>query len=535
MPHLPCQLPGGDFCPADDDAAELVPADALGYLHANLDPDDEDYERAKEVGTKVPVLSGQIAERAIDLLPRPVGNSLDFDSDVRPWFGGEVALAMLPAAGRRPQPVVLLEADDADGADTFAERISVGVPHTEELDGVELSVGNGGLVTAQTNGFLVIGRRDAVGAIVDTATKARDAEPLASDEDATEVRDELPDHRFAEAYLSSDGVRELVADQRGTLATLTPLLSPGATNGAAASLTATEDGDLELAVRSVLDPERAKSEPGFFAAFPRFEPELPEKLPSGSLAYVGLGPPRTAVGALLEQAGEEAPGIAAGFEDLVGSLSDQIDIQRELLEPLGDEAAFALAPRGSEAGPATPFLEFVASGVDEDAARAGLAGLQGPLAQSVNPGSTGSAPVFGEEEIEGVQARSLQISPTVELTYAVFDGLAAIATDPEGIASLASGDGDLDGSDRYERATEDFDDELSLIAFFDLGQLVTLGEQLGLAEDPLYATFASDFRRLEALGIEISADDELLATDARLLLGDESGGGESAPAQSPSD
>jgi hypothetical protein len=241
------------------------------------------------------------------------------------------------------------------------------------------------------------------------------------------------------------------------------------------------------------------------------------------------------VSALLDQASAEAPGIAAGFDDLVAGLSDQIDVQHDLLDALGDEAAFALAPRPAEGGPALPFLEFVASGVDEDAARAGLAALQGPLAQSVNPAATGSAPVFGEQEIDGVEARSLQISPTVELTSAVFDGLAAIATDPEGIAGLVSGDGDLDGSDRYERATEDFDDEPSLVAFFDLGQLVSLGEQLGLAEDPLYATFASDFRRLQALGIEVSSSDELLATDARLLLGDSGSGGESAPEKSPSD
>jgi hypothetical protein len=171
-----------------------------------------------------------------------------------------------------------------------------------------------------------------------------------------------------------------------------------------------------------------------------------------------------------------------------------------------------------ETGPALPFLEFVADEVDEEAARRALASLQGPLAESVDTGSAGQAAGFGEQEIDGVQTHSLRISPAVELTYAVFDELAAIATDPAGIARLIGDEGGLDGSDLYERATDGFDDEVSLLGFLDLGELVALGEQLGLAEDPLYATFASQFRRLDALGVAVAASDELLSTDMRLLL-----------------
>ena len=48
---------------------------------------------------------------------------------------------------------------------------------------------------------------------------------------------------------------------------------------------------------------------------------------------------------------------------------------------------------------------------------------------------------------------------------------------------------------------------------------MTTGEQAGLAEDPVYAPFAGEFRRLEALALAIFTDDDVLATDARLLLG----------------
>jgi hypothetical protein len=517
VPNLPCQFPGGDFCAAEDEAEDLVPAEALAYMRVNVDPDDEDYQRAAEVRERLPVLGGQIVDRVLSRLPKPSGTPLDFDEDVRPWLGGEVALAALPRSGGTSF-VTLLEVDDGEGAEEFAGRLSEGVPHTEELEGIELSVGDDGTASARVHGFLAIGDRDGVREVVTTASGAGDGEDLGADEDATRVRDELPDHRFAEAYVSEDGVGELLDRQSG-LDALAPLVAPGATRGAAAALTATEEGDLELAVRSALDPKEAKAQPGFFAAFPRFEPELPERLPADSLAYVGIGEPRSAVSALVSQAGREAPGVAAAFEGLVEGLSEQVDLRGELLDSLGDEAAFSLEPRPADGGPQLPFLQFLASGVDEEEARSALAELQGPLAASVNPGSAGAAPVFSQQEIEGVEAQSLQISPTVELTYAIFDALAVIATDPEGVAQLARDEGGLEGSDRYERATEDFDDEVSLLAYLDLEQLVKLGERLGLAEDPLYATFASDFRRLEALGFEVAAGDELLVTDARLLLG----------------
>jgi Protein of unknown function (DUF3352) len=519
VPNLPCQVPGGDSCPPPDDAEELVPADALAYLHANLDPETEQYEHAAGLAERVPVFSGQILGRALAQLPGPGGRPPDFEREIRPWFDGEAAVAVVGVADSAEQ-VVLLEVSDAEGATRFANQMAAGRPRPDTYQGLELSVDARGLATAQVEAFLVIGTREGVRAVIDAATSADGARSLADDETAEEVRETLPDQRFVEAYVSREGVGSLIEGSRGVLGSLTPLISPGATRGAAAALSASDDGGLELAVRSGLDPERANSSPGFFSAFPAFEPSLPERLDDSSLGYLGIGEPQGTVRALLAQASAQAPGIAAGFEDLVDSLrrEGEVDIERELLEALRGEAAFALEPRPDDAGPALPYLEFVADDVDEERARRALASLQGPLADAVRAGGDLQAPVFGQQEIAGVEARSMRVSPAVELTYAVFDGLAVVATDPAGIEQLADGDGGLDESELYERATDGFDDDVSLLAFLDLGGLVELGEQLGLAEDPVYATFAGEFRSLEALGLAVTDTDELLSTDARLLL-----------------
>ena len=163
-----------------------------------------------------------------------------------------------------------------------------------------------------------------------------------------------------------------------------------------------------------------------------------------------------------------------------------------MLGALGDEAAIALEPprRGRPRGRGSVRL-FAADDVDEVAARAGLAALGGSLTQGSRGG--GAAPAFSQEDVEGVQTNTVRVSPTVELTYAVFDGLAAIATNPDGVAAMIEGDGGLADQDRYQRATDGFPDQVSLQAYLDLDGLVAIGEAAGLAEDPLYATFAGDF------------------------------------------
>jgi hypothetical protein len=279
-------------------------------------------------------------------------------------------------------------------------------------------------------------------------------------------------------------------------------------------------------MRSSLDPERAKTSPSFFAAFPDFEPDLAERLPAKTLAYLGIGAPSETVSELLTQASAQAPGIAAGFEDLVDRLRHRgdVDIEGDLLGALGDQAAFTLEPAPEEGanalGGALPYLMFVAGGVDEDAARQALAALQAPLAESVGVGGEGQAPVFGQQEVDGVEVNSLRVSPTVEIAYAIFDGLVAIATNQAGVTDLIEDDDGLDDEDLYQRATDDLPDEVSMLAYLDLAGLVAIGEQAGLAEDPLYATFAADVRRLDALGLAVSEDDETLATEVRLLISD---------------
>jgi aminoglycoside phosphotransferase (APT) family kinase protein len=100
-------------------------AHALAYAHANLDSDTEEYSEFANLAAELPLFGGQIASRAGALLVGAGGGSLDFDADIRPWFGGEVAVAVLGGSAD-PETVELIEVADAEGADEFASSLDSG-------------------------------------------------------------------------------------------------------------------------------------------------------------------------------------------------------------------------------------------------------------------------------------------------------------------------------------------------------------------------------------------------------------------------
>jgi hypothetical protein len=62
---------------------------------------------------------------------------------------------------------------------------------------------------------------------------------------------------------------------------------------------------------------------------------------------------------------------------------------------------------------------------------------------------------------------------------------------------------------------------VSMLAFLDLRALLAEGFEIGLAQVPAFNAFVDDFRSLEALGLAVTTGEDLLSTDARLLLADD--------------
>lgn len=534
VPNLPCQLPGGSECQPDDEAIALVPGDAAAYVHVDTDRDTEQYERAASIAERIPAVSEQVIAR----LPEPDAARIDYRRDVAPWLGGEAALALIPVGGGDPRTTALLEVGDRDGAARFVERLTGPRSKTEPHRGVDV-VGDGSLAAATVGDFVVVGREEQVRSVIDAEAGAP---PLADAEWVHELRDGFPEPRLAELLVSEAGADELFAP-RGPLGSFEAFVNARATRGAGAALVATDDG-LELDVDSLLDAERVDSAPGFFGAFPSFEPELSGEPSENALAYLALGDPASSVAGLFTQATAESPGLAAGFEDFARRLrkAGGVNLERELLPLLSSQAAVWVEPRGGRgeaaapeselpgpegapqapgdaAGSGAPFVTMVVDDVDSERATQALARLQRPIAKALDPDLSLQAPVFDEQRIEGVEAQSLRVSPAVQLTYAVVDGRLVVSTDPAGVRQVLSDDSGLEGSDRFEAATEGLPDDVAAFGYLNLDGLLQLAEQAGLGADPAYATFGEELRRLEAVGVAVRQDDNEIDTELRLTVG----------------
>ena len=528
VPAAPCSFPGGDECAPADDAIDLVPDDALAYAHLDIDPESDQFAAAKALAARVPLLSGMLAGP----ISKVDGQTVDFGAQVAPWAGGEAALALLPGAGR-PERVTLIEADDSGGARDFAAGLLGRAASTEDVDGIEVTVGARDQAAALLDGFLVLGGLDAVTRIVDPPD---DAGKLETSE-AADAIDELPDDRVAYAYLSGAGARAVLSDP--SLEPVDTFVDSAGSAGVVAALSV--DGDVaSLTVRSTLDPARADESPGFFSALPEFSPSLDADVGAGALAYLGLGEPASSVERLLSQAASRSPGLSRAYEKAAKDLrKGGISIRRDLLPLLGSEVALSVEPVAAASAtpgvvgtPGVPYVSLLASGVDSRAAAADLAELQKPLADALVPESgeaAGQVAAFETLQIAGIEAQSLTVSPNVKLTYATYDDRLAVATDPLGIAQARAGGDGLVDSDTFREVTAGIPEEVSLIAYLDLRDLISLGEQVGLAADPGYATLAPDLRALDAAAVSVDDEDGMIRTDLRLAIGDTQQAGEDAP------
>ena len=219
---------------------------------------------------------------------------------------------------------------------------------------------------------------------------------------------------------------------------------------------------------------------------------------------------------LLEQASATEPGLAAAVGDLVKQVRKlgKIDLQKDLLPSLGGEAAIALQPAADEGGgggdAATgtlpglqiPFLEFIAADVDSDRAEPGA----GPPSGSNHPGAQSLARSFRLPSFASARSATLtaySVQPLAHRRPHLRDrGLDPGGRDrPRRGGAAGSGEGGLAAEELFDRATDGFPGELSVLGYLNLGGLITLAESAGLGEDPAYATFASDIQRLQALGV----------------------------------
>lgn len=179
-----------------------------------------------------------------------------------------------------------------------------------------------------------------------------------------------------------------------------------------------------------------------------------------------------------------------------------VSLRNDLLPLLDRRGALVVAP-GADA----PQLTLIVDDVDETAALDVLARLQPALIRLLGAEALGQAPTFGAVDVAGVTAATARLAPGLELSYAAWEGRLVVSTALGGIEAVRRGEG-LPGTDAFDAVLGDRPSEPAALVFLDLNQLLTLGEQAGLARDPRYLAARDDLQKLRAAGAVVSREEE---------------------------
>jgi hypothetical protein len=510
VPGVPCGVSAAKECAPSDDTIAYVPRNADLYAHLTVNSGSHQWELARDLGDELPNFTAllQSDTRALAI---PSARPVDLTHEVLPWAKDDLALLGVPGPQKTTPEAYIVGVGDEAKANAFLASLSpAGQSKKAQVGAGTITVYGGGLATARDGGQALFGNVLAVRAALDA--KAGLAPKLeGSSQDA--ARSGLPSVRLAEVYLSQLGVQRLLAGRAGTASQLDTFVDYGATTGLAVSARA-EDNGVEVNLVSELNPTLERKSPTVFASLPQFEPGLADEAGSNALAYIGVGDLGPALSQALATAGASAQGLAGSLRALGQSLQQQAGVNpfRDLLPALGGQAALVAQPTGG-----VPYVSLIVDGVDEKKAGDALASLQQPILRSI--GTRGpQVPTFQSSDADGVTIHSVQISPSVNLSYALFDGKLVVSTQPEGIAQVRAGGDHLAGTSAYAAATDPLPDRVSALVFLNLDEVLKLAQEAGLAEDPLYASLSEDISHVQSLGLAVRGSDEELRSELFLAI-----------------
>jgi Protein of unknown function (DUF3352) len=510
VPGVPCQISAAKECAPSNGTIAYVPRDAELYAHLTVNSDSHQWDLAQDIGEELPSFTA-LLQSDTSTLAGPAGSQLDLGSQVLPWVKGDLALLAVPGPKGTAAETYIAGVGDSAKANQFAASLSPGGPAKQAKVGdSSVSVYSNGVATARSGEQLLFGNVAAVRAAL--AAKAGQL-PGLEDSDQDEARDRLPDVRFAEIYLSRAGVQRFLAGRGTGASQLDTFVDYGATSAMAVGARARDDG-MEVNVVSELNPQLEARSPTVFASLPEFEPGLADEAGPRALGYIGVGDLGPAINNALATAGASAQGLAGSLRALAQRLQQEagVDPLKDLLPALGGQAALIAEPTA-----AAPYASLIVDGVDEKKAGDALAALQTPLLRSLGRGGR-EVPSFQTRDVDGVPVHSLQISPSVDLSYAIFDGKLVVSTQPEGISQVRSSGDTLAGTSAFEDATNRLPDRVSALVFLNLKEVLGLAQRAGLAENPLYASLSEDISRVGSLGLAVRDNDHELQSELFLAI-----------------
>jgi hypothetical protein len=415
-------------------AAGVVPANVALYATLNTDFEGDEWQQAEELVRRFP--DGDRAIREL-LATIEAEDDLDFEEDVKPALGPEVALVVSDFAAADPGVVGLTQPRDQQ---KFEELLAQGDAET---------------VSQEFEGWTVFSDEQAS---IDAFVQAAGGDTLADSDEFAEALDGL-DAGLLSLYVSGEGLRR-AAEQDPSFdpESVGPLLPNGEFPTLGVTLGAEDDAGW-LDGQFVFGGDVAES--GFVGE--PFAAELPEEVPGEVLAYVGFSDLEQQFSRFRDALAEYDPSVESQLGQLEGALG--VSLEEDIAPLFAGEGAFYV-----RRGAPLPELTLVTNVENEQQA----VGTVDDLVEGL--GGFVPVPPPEDTEIAGVSARQLVLEPPVTLFYAAFDGKLVVTTTRDGIADLREEGERLSDDDAYNDALEqaEMPDETTGFAYVDLGESVPL-------------------------------------------------------------
>jgi hypothetical protein len=462
-----------------DRTAELVPADATAYVSVYLQPSTAQQTRLAALIGRLPGFEDPASlDAKIDQMVHNAlsDSGLDYETDIRPWIGGRLAVGawQAPGAASGDPPtantLVLAEVKDRPAAQAAIDRLvqrSGETPQHETYQGVDI-------VLSKTAGYaflgdtLVVGEpKSALEAAVDVDRGATDS--LAKGARFRDAMAELPSDRLAAAYIDLAGL----ASGAGM-----PEQAAGfSTVGVA--LIAEENG-LRLSGQAPFDRAAGTGAASAIFGFSGAAAQLSGWMPKGTPFELSLFALSQSIQAVEKTANADTPEgkvVRDGFSTVRGvvALGLGLDLDKDLLPLLDGETALAIS--GFDGTTVSGQLLLRPS--DPTAAAATLAQIRDRL--------VGQGAKIGTQNADGATITTVAVPQFGSVSYATTDEVVIFGLKPDDVKAAL----DAHGSDETLAAADAYRSTFDLAGarggtelFVDIAALAGLvKDQIGASGD----------------------------------------------------
>ena len=429
---------GGSGSPGG--AAEVVPADAAFYLVADTDFEGDQWDAVQELAAKFP--GGEdLLGRIVQEIESESGEEIDFEQDVDPALGPEVAVVVLAPEPGSDQPetvVVLTQPDDEEALQRLIEE------------------GDEPAVSRAVDDWQAISDDEAA---LDRYAAALEGERLADSEEFEDAMDGLDEDVLVTVYGNLRQAQEAAeAESGGQLDPFDTFFPAGEAPVFGGTARAEGDGarlDGRLVYSGDVEDTPFSMEP--------FDAELSDRVPGDALAYLAFNDLEGAISAYRDAIAEADP----EFESQIGMAEAFLGVSlEEDIAPLfaGEGAVYV------RRGALIPEVTLVTEVEDEEQAVGTLDDVVAGIGTFVGIGEP------ERREVDGVEVREIPISPPFSLSYAAFDGLLVVTTSADGIADLRADEDRLADDEAYAEALDraGVPGETSGFAYVDLEEALPL-------------------------------------------------------------